>query len=263
VTQDFAIALSRSAPDSVTGLVLTPGVGQVGLTWALATTPGLASIRVVRRSDGSPTGPLDPLAAGTDLAPDARAYVDVGLTGDTRYFYAVYARDLAGGFSPVAATGNVIAQAAPPVTGAGLGPTAPGPTTLPTGPEPGGQRPVTLNPKRLQPLAGATLTVGRPMLRWKGRPGGVVLYNLQIFDAKGRKLLKAFPRGERFHVPTGVLKPGKRYFWRVWPWFGPIKKFSSKPLGISYFQVATARKLAAAAAAARSRQAAANRRAHR
>jgi predicted phage tail protein len=260
-TQDFTISLSKSAPDSVTGLVLTPGVGQVGLAWALADATGVASIRIVRRSDGSPTGPSDPAAAVTELAPDARGYVDVGLTGDTRYFYAVYARDLAGGFSPVAATGNVLAQAAPPVAGAGLGPTAPGPSTLPT-PEPGGQRPVTLNPKRLHPLAGATLSVERPMLRWKGRPGGVVLYNLQIFDAKGRKLLKAFPRRERYQVPTGVLQPGKRYFWRVWPWFGPVKKFSSKPLGISYFQVATAKKIAAAAAA-RSRRTAATTRAHR
>jgi len=247
-TQDFTVSLSKTAPDSITGLVLTPGVGQVGLTWALDQTTGIAAIHIVRRSDASPTGPADPAATATDLPPEARSYVDPGLTGGARYYYAVYARDIAGAYSPVAATGNVVAQAAPPppppVTGAG------GPQQTPEPPatqNPGGPKPVTLNPKRLLPRAGATLTVQRPMLRWTGRPGGVVLYNLQIFDAKGRKLLKAFPSGERFHVPKNVLKPGKRYFWRIWPWFGPIKKFSAKPLGISYFQVAGAKTIAAAA----------------
>jgi hypothetical protein len=240
-TLSFTISLSRPAPANVTGLVLTPGIGQIGLTWSLADGVGVVALRVVRRADGSPTGPGDPLATVTELAPDARSYVDVGLTGDTRYFYALYARDAAGTFSPVAATGNVLAQA--PVAATQTTPTPPGPATPPTDtPSTGtGQRPATLNPRRMLPTAGATLRVMRPLLRWRGRPGGVVLYNLQIFDAQGRKLLKAFPRTERYQVPRGVLKPGKRYFWRVWPWFGPARKFSRQPLGISYFQVSRPR----------------------
>ena len=102
----------------------------------------------------------------------------------------------------------------------------------------------------MRPAAGTALRVRRPTLRWHGRPGGTLLFNLQIFDARGRKVFKAFPRGQSFRVPAGVLKPGKRYFWRVWPWFGPVKKYSKRPLGVSYFEF-KAPKISAAKATAR------------
>src|SRR5437899_79574 len=183
-----------------------------------------------------------------EVAPDAGAYIDPGLSPGTRYYYAVYARNAAGVFSGVAATGNAV-PAAPPPTPVAAGQTVPPgavttpgpqvlpvtapPTSTPTKPSP---RPLTVNARLLRPSAGAALRVRTPLLRWRGRPGGTVLFNLQIFDAKGKKVFKAFPRGQSFRVPAGVLKPGKRYFWRVWAWFGPVRKFSPRPLGVSYFE---------------------------
>jgi hypothetical protein len=96
---------------------------------------------------------------------------------------------------------------------------------------------LTLNTKRLRPGPGVSVRFLQPQLRWNDRSRGVVLYNLQIFDAKGHKLHKAFPAGRKYIVPPNILRPGHRYYWRVWPWYGPVRKFASKPLGISYFQV--------------------------
>jgi hypothetical protein len=236
-------------PPSIEGLVLTPGVGQVGLSWTLAPAPAVAAVRIVRRAEASPSGPSDPVASMLEVAPDAGSYVDPGLTPAVRYYYAVYARDTAGVFSRVAATGSAVPTAPPPspppgATGQTVPPSAvnpPGPPVLPVTSPPTTapakpSRPLTVNARLLRPSAGTALRVRRPLLRWRGRPGGTVLFNLQIFDAKGRKVFKAFPRGQSFRVPAGVLKPGKRYFWRVWAWFGPVRKFSPRPLGISYFE---------------------------
>jgi large repetitive protein len=247
----FAVTPAAAGPPpSIGGLVLTPGVGQVGLSWTLVPTPTVAAVRIVRREGTSPAGPSDPGSSMIEVAPAAGSYIDPGLTPGARYYYAVYARDVAGVFSPVAATGNAVPAAPPPppppVAGQTVPPgavTPPGPavlpvtapptTSTPTKPSP---RPLTVNPRLLRPSAGAALRVRTPLLRWRGRPGGTVLFNLQIFDAKGKKVFKAFPRGQSFRVPAGVLKPGKRYFWRVWAWFGPVRKFSPRPLGVSYFE---------------------------
>jgi hypothetical protein len=100
-----------------------------------------------------------------------------------------------------------------------------------------GQKTLTLNAKRLRPGVGVSVRFLQPQLRWNDRSGGAQLYNLQIFDAKGRKIHKAFPRGRKYIVPPNILRAGQRYYWRVWPWYGPVRKFSPAPLGISYFQV--------------------------
>src|SRR5205823_4313709 len=124
-------------PPSIEGLVLTPGVGQVGLSWTLAPTPAVAAVRIVRRDGTSPTGPSDPGASMIEVAPDAGMYTDPGLAPGVRYYYAVYARDAAGVFSAVAATGNAVPAAPPPppvVTGQDVPPgavTPPGPAVLP------------------------------------------------------------------------------------------------------------------------------------
>jgi hypothetical protein len=257
---DFTVAESP-APPSVTGLVLTPGVAQIGLVWTLTPAPEIAGVRVMRRVDGPPTGPLDAAATAVELAADARSYVDPGLVGGSTYYYAVYARSSAGVFSAVAATGSATAQAAfpAPVTPPlGLNdPPAPPPPTQPaataqsvTKPKPkptvkpkprtpakASTQTLTLNTKRLRPGAGVSVRFLQPQLRWNDRSRGVVLYNLQIFDAKGHKLHKAFPAGRKYIVPPNILRPGHRYYWRVWPWYGPVRKFAAKPLGISYFQV--------------------------
>ena len=91
--------------------------------------------------------------------------------------------------------------------------------------------PKTLNAKFLLPKAGAKLRTLTPVLSWKKRPKGVKIYNLQIF-LNNKKILSRFPTGQSFKVPKGVLKPGKQYLWRVWPFFGHYPK---DPLGLSYF----------------------------
>ena len=91
--------------------------------------------------------------------------------------------------------------------------------------------PKTLNAKFLLPKAGAKLRTLTPILRWKKRPKGVKIYNLQIF-LNNKKILSRFPAGQSFKVPKGVLKPGKQYLWRVWPFFG---RYPKTPLGLSYF----------------------------
>jgi len=254
----FTIA-EAPPPPSVTGLVLTPGPGQMGLVWNVASAPGIAGIRIVRRTDATPTGPTDAAATPIDLAADALSYIDSGLTGGATYYYAVYAASPAGAFSAVGATGSAAAQPLPVAPPPVLGPPVPPPPTDPPAiaqsitkhtpkpkpkPKPKPRKPaksgvqaLILNTKRLRPLAGVSVHFLQPRLRWNDRSKGVVLYNLQIFDAKGRKVHKAFPTGHSYIVPPNVLKPGRRYFWRVWPWFGPVRKFSAQPLGISYFQV--------------------------
>ena len=102
--------------------------------------------------------------------------------------------------------------------------------------------PVTRNAKAMLPRAGARIRTVRPVLRWKARKGAT-LYNVQIFRLRGAKLTKvasAFPRSARYRVPKGKLKPGFRYVWRVWPYTG--KRFSARPLGVSYFDVRKAAK---------------------
>jgi hypothetical protein len=66
------------------------------------------------------------------------------------------------------------------------------------------------------------------------------MVNLQIFEQRPggrdtRKVLSRFPRGVRFRVPAGVLKPGGTYVWRVWPWLG--SRYSSRALAQSSFRI--------------------------
>jgi hypothetical protein len=105
--------------------------------------------------------------------------------------------------------------------------------------------PKTLNAKLLLPKAGAKLRTLTPVLRWKKRPKGVKIYNLQVF-LNNKKILSRFPTGQSFKVPKGVLKPGKQYIWRVWPYFGHYPK---NPLGLSYFTTVAAKKPATKAVA--------------
>ena len=79
--------------------------------------------------------------------------------------------------------------------------------------------PKTLNATLLTPKAGAKIRDLTPTLRWKKRPKGAQIFNLQIFQGT-HKVLSRFPTGLSYTVPAGVLKPGKQYIWRVWPYFG-------------------------------------------
>ena len=107
------------------------------------------------------------------------------------------------------------------------------------------------NALRLKPKAGTTLPTLQPVLRWKKGPRGTKLYNLQIFQVTKRKgnakpkvtkVLSRFPRGLQFRAPKKGLKPGTCYVWRVWPYTGTA--FTTRPVGVSNFCVASSKVLA-------------------
>jgi len=85
----------------------------------------------------------------------------------------------------------------------------------------------------LSPPDGRRVRTLRPVLRWIGRPAGTTLFNLQIFDGR-RKVHSAFPKGNRYKVPPGVLRHARRYVWRVWPFRGRLG-YAIRPLGVSAF----------------------------
>ncbi len=97
--------------------------------------------------------------------------------------------------------------------------------------------PKTLNATLLTPKAGARIRDLTPTLRWKKRPKGAQIFNLQIFQGT-HKVLSRFPTGLSYTVPAGVLKPGKQYIWRVWPYFGIARGYPKNPLGLTYLDVA-------------------------
>ena len=104
-------------------------------------------------------------------------------------------------------------------------------------PRPQPYRPRTLNARALRPRVGVRLPTRRPLLRWPARKGAR-LYNVQIFRLRGTratKVVSMFPRRHRLRVPAGRLAYGKTYFWRVWPYVRG--KYTSRPLGLSYFTV--------------------------
>lgn len=97
----------------------------------------------------------------------------------------------------------------------------------------------TRNVRKLSPKVGRTLTSRRPVLRWRKTTRDTVLYNLQIFAVKGRKLVKvysAFPSGTRFRVPNRRLGFGHTYVWQVFAYRGPVKGYLPRPIGISWFR---------------------------
>jgi len=103
------------------------------------------------------------------------------------------------------------------------------------------------------------------VLRWSRGPAGTKLYNIQIFRVVRkrigkapviRKVHSAFPRSRRYRVPKAKMRPGACYVWRVWPYLGT--RFTSQPLGISNFCIASRKVLAKKAGRARARAARVN-----
>ncbi|MCC6832435.1 MAG: hypothetical protein IT200_13900 [Thermoleophilia bacterium] len=143
------------------------------------------------------------------------------------YAFRVRQRDRAGNLSDWSA-GEPFTIVNP--TDAGNPPTGGGGTTS-------GFRPSTRNAKALLPKVGTKIKPAAATLKWK-RTRGATLYNLQIFRIDGttyRKVHSAFPRGLKYRVPKKILKPGRRYVWRVWPYLGKKKKYTPAPFGISWF----------------------------
>lgn len=102
------------------------------------------------------------------------------------------------------------------------------------------------NALRMRPKAGTILPTLRPVLRWKRGPRGTKLYNLQVFKVtqkkagakpKVTKVLSRFPRGLKYRPARKNLQPGTCYVWRVWPYTGTA--FTSRPVGVSNFCVAS------------------------
>jgi len=97
-------------------------------------------------------------------------------------------------------------------------------------------KPATRNARKLSPRAGARVGL-RPTLTWP-RVRRATLYNVQVFRLVGRRYVKvhtAFPRSNRYRVPAKRVRAGSRYVWRVWPYFGSTRRYSTAPLGVSYF----------------------------
>ena len=87
---------------------------------------------------------------------------------------------------------------------------------------------------------GAGLVVSRRSqleLRWTYRAARKSrLFNVQVFDASGKKIYSAFPRQTRFVLPTGLAKRGRRLYWQVWPYW-ESGGYARKPLGVSYLDI--------------------------
>ncbi len=153
--------------------------------------------------------------------------------------------------------------------------TAPGPPTTLIGPParppviaPTRRRPPALprqNAKRLRPRAGKLLLTRRPVLRWTSGPRGTRLYNLQVFRVTGirtagkaapraKKVYSVFPKARRYRVPKVGILAGTCYVWRVWPFVA--NRFTARPLGVSNFCIASAKRLRQEAVADAERRAA-------
>jgi hypothetical protein len=118
------------------------------------------------------------------------------------------------------------------------------------------------NAGRLRPRAGKLLYTRRPILRWRGGPPGVTVYNLQVFRVaqaraaagagpSARKIYSVFPSRRRYKMPARKILPGTCYVWRVWPFVG--RRFTGSPLGVSNFCVASAKAIKRAEARRRAR----------
>lgn len=112
--------------------------------------------------------------------------------------------------------------------------TPPAATTAPLDPAAeGALSGLLVRPGLLRPTAGRTLHNRRPLLRWRGGPAAIRLYNVQVFAGK-RKVVSAFPRGTSLKVRIR-LRPGTTYVWRVWP-FLKGGGYTREPLAVSYFR---------------------------
>lgn len=172
--------------------------------------------------------------------------VSVGPLGPGTYLFQVRQRDAAGNLGPWSGPERFT------VTVAGGSTASSGPIKL-TPRRAGPPRPIVQNARRLKPRVGVRIPTLRPVLQWQRGPRFTTLYNVQVFEIRGRRVVKvrsAFSRNTQWRVPPRTLKKGTRYAWRVWPYRG-LRGYTKKPLGISYFDVSTKLKQPKARAARR------------
>jgi hypothetical protein len=150
----FTTTIDVTSPSNVT-LTATAGDAQVLLTWTVPGDPDFSGTKIVRRTDGFPTGPND----GTVVYNGSgTSHSDTGLTNGTTYYYGAYAYDTSNNFASGAlASATPLASLPPPVPPPVVPPVVP-PVTPPNVPTPtpipsaGG---VTTTP----PTPGATIAV--------------------------------------------------------------------------------------------------------
>ncbi|WP_217924538.1 hypothetical protein [Miltoncostaea oceani] len=88
----------------------------------------------------------------------------------------------------------------------------------------------------LSPGAASWLPWQTPTLRWRATRGAGH-YNVQVFRGT-RRVLNAWPTGNRLRVPEGVLRQGRTYVWVVWPGVGPRSaRRYGPPIGRSTFEL--------------------------
>lgn len=242
--RSFKVDTTAPVPPSITARPTFPSIG-VSPTFSWTTEPGAFSRWSVVNAAGAVVGPIDTPVTAAELPSLA----------DGPYTFQVIQIDAAGNVSAATTEGFTVLS--------------------PLVPAPGDDAQATFlaslpkqNALRLTPKAGTTLPTLRPVLRWKKGPRGTKLYNLQIFQVTKRKnsakpkvtkVLSRFPRARQFRPPTKGLKPGTCYVWRVWPYTGTA--FTTRPVGVSNFCVASKTVLRKKALAAAARKKAAQRRA--
>ena len=75
----------------------------------------------------------------------------------------------------------------------------------------------------VSPAHGERVLRKQVVLRWKGSKKASY-YNIQIFDAKKKRVAIAWPHSTHWKVPSAKLEKGKKYTWYVWPGYGKLAK---------------------------------------
>lgn len=208
----FRTAADVTPPSRLSTFSVRPGIGTILLTWRLPASD-VARVRIVRRTDRQPTSVSDPAATIVDIDRSRTAFTDRTVIPGRRHYYSAYAID---------AAGNASAAAVAAVTALGT------PTKA------------AVKSPLILPAFDAPVDTLRPVLVWKRTPGAAY-FNVQVFEGQ-RKVLSLFPTGRSLRVPVKTLRRGKRYRWRVWPFFSSTGRYALAPLGSSFFRIAKSAK---------------------
>ena len=212
----FITSTDGTPPGPIAALGLSPGIGQIALSWTVPGDPDLARITVLRNTS-PPVSAADAAVARFSLPASATSFTDIGLAPGVTYHYAVYAEDAVGNPSELVRS-SAVPLAPPPIVLTGT------PAVTPVASKP----PATYRANLMKPRKGAVLKTLRPRLNWKPVKGATI-YNIQVFDGK-RKVVSAFTKARVYRVPKNRLKRGRRLTWHVWAYLGAKRKFVPRPM---------------------------------
>lgn len=109
VSGDLAFTTgSDQTPPANVSLTATPGNGFVALLWSNPSDSDYAGVRIVRRTSGYPTGPLDGALVFQGYGV---GFIDTNVVNGTTYYYGAFAYDTHGNFAS-----GALASATPLVT---------------------------------------------------------------------------------------------------------------------------------------------------